>query len=114
MSLEETFGMIKPEGIMRKLEDYIESRITNAGLCITEKKKIIMSDYQFSLLYGHVEKRRPEIYAPMKDYMTTNLIMDICMDLKRSLKWDPVKEEFVGDAEANRMRSRAMREPWRL
>ena len=45
--------------------------------------------------------------------MTTNHVMDICMDLKRSLKWDPVKEEFIGDAEANRMRSRAMREPWR-
>ena len=44
--------------------------------------------------------------------MTTNLIMDICMDLKRSLKWDPVKEEFVGDGEANRLRSRAMRAPW--
>ena len=32
----------------------------------------------------------------------------------RSLKWDPAKEEFVGDAEANRLRSRAMREPWRV
>jgi hypothetical protein len=28
------------------------------------------------------------------------------------LKFDPAKEEFVGDAEANRLRSRAMREPW--
>ncbi len=34
--------------------------------------------------------------------------------LGRSLKWDSVKEEFVGDAEANRMRSRATREPWRI
>ncbi|MEI6653143.1 MAG: Gfo/Idh/MocA family oxidoreductase [Verrucomicrobiota bacterium] len=46
--------------------------------------------------------------------MTTNLIMDICLDLKRDLKWDPVKEEFVGDAEANRLRTRAMREPWQV
>jgi hypothetical protein len=46
--------------------------------------------------------------------MTTNLIMDICLDLKRSLKWDPVKEEFVGDDEANRLRSRAMRAPWQV
>jgi len=46
--------------------------------------------------------------------MTTNLIMDICLDLKRDLKWDPVREEFVGDAEANRLRSRAMREPWQV
>jgi hypothetical protein len=34
--------------------------------------------------------------------------------LGRSLQWDPVREEFVGDDEANRLRSRATREPWRL
>lgn len=32
--------------------------------------------------------------------------------LGRSLRWDPVKEEFTGDEEANRLRSRALREPW--
>jgi predicted dehydrogenase len=32
--------------------------------------------------------------------------------LGRKLTLDPVKEEFVGDEEANRMRSRAAREPW--
>ena len=36
------------------------------------------------------------------------------MRLGRKLKWDPAREEFVGDAEANRMRSRPMRSPWRL
>jgi len=38
----------------------------------------------------------------------------ICMHLGRDLKYDPVKEEFIGDEEANRMRSRAYREPWVL
>jgi predicted dehydrogenase len=32
--------------------------------------------------------------------------------LGRKLTFDPVKEEFVGDEEANRMRRRATREPW--
>ncbi|MBN2506587.1 MAG: Gfo/Idh/MocA family oxidoreductase [Verrucomicrobia bacterium] len=32
--------------------------------------------------------------------------------LGRKLTLDPVKEEFVGDEEANRMRRRAAREPW--
>ena len=32
--------------------------------------------------------------------------------LGRKLRFDPVKEEFVGDEEANRMRRRATREPW--
>ena len=38
----------------------------------------------------------------------------IAWQLGRKLTFDPVKEEFAGDDEANRMRSRAMREPWRV
>lgn len=34
--------------------------------------------------------------------------------LNRKLTLDPVQETFVGDEEANRLRSRALREPWRL
>ncbi len=30
----------------------------------------------------------------------------------RALKWDPLKEEFLDDREANMLRSRATREPW--
>lgn len=32
----------------------------------------------------------------------------------RAQRWDPVKEEFEGDDDANRMRSRAMRAPWTI
>ena len=38
----------------------------------------------------------------------------IAWQLGRKLTWDPAKAKFVGDDEANRMRSRAMREPWRI
>jgi predicted dehydrogenase len=41
-------------------------------------------------------------------------IAAISMSLGRKLVWDPVREEFPGDDEANRLRSRAMREPWGL
>ena len=34
--------------------------------------------------------------------------------LKRPLKWDPVKEEIVGDPEASRWLDRPKREPWSL
>jgi predicted dehydrogenase len=34
--------------------------------------------------------------------------------LNRPLKWDPVKEEIVGDEEASRWLSRPMRAPWHL
>ena len=38
----------------------------------------------------------------------------IAWQLGRKVTFDPVKEEFVGDDAANRMRSRAMREPWHV
>lgn len=38
----------------------------------------------------------------------------IAFALGRSLRWDPEREEFVGDEEANRLRGRALREPWRI
>ncbi len=38
----------------------------------------------------------------------------IAYQLERSLRWDPEREQFVGDAQANRLLSRAMRSPWRV
>jgi hypothetical protein len=38
----------------------------------------------------------------------------IAWQLGRTLRYDPAKNEFIADEEANRMRSRAMREPWRI
>jgi len=38
----------------------------------------------------------------------------IAWQLGRPLRLDPVKVEFLGDDEANRMRSRALRDPWRI
>ncbi|MCX6923352.1 MAG: Gfo/Idh/MocA family oxidoreductase [Verrucomicrobia bacterium] len=39
---------------------------------------------------------------------------NICYLLNRPLKWDPVKEEFPGDDQANRLRDRDRREPWTI
>ncbi len=38
----------------------------------------------------------------------------IAVKLGRRLRWDPAKEQFINDAEANRMLSRPMRSPWHL
>ena len=35
-------------------------------------------------------------------------------DLRRPLNWDPVKERFVNDDDANKLLSRPMRDPWKL
>ncbi len=39
---------------------------------------------------------------------------NIAMQLHRKVRWDPVKEEFPGDEEANQLLSRSMRAPWTL
>jgi predicted dehydrogenase len=41
-------------------------------------------------------------------------IGNISMLLGRKLRWDPERERFINDEQANRMLSRAMRSPWRL
>ena len=46
--------------------------------------------------------------------MSTAHAANICMWLKRDLRYDPVKEEFTDDAEANRLRARVIRKPWSL
>ncbi len=40
--------------------------------------------------------------------------VNIACFLGRKLTYDPVKNEFPGDDEANRLRSEALREPWRI
>jgi len=41
-------------------------------------------------------------------------LAQIAIKLKRKLRWNPDKEEFVNDAEANRMLDRPMRAPWKV
>ena len=64
--------------------------------------------------FACVKSRRETVASPevMHRSMTTNHIMNICLALGRDLTWDPKAEEFLGDAQANRMRSRAARAPW--
>ena len=38
----------------------------------------------------------------------------IAYKLNRSLKWDSAKQQFIDDAEADRLRDRARREPWQI
>jgi hypothetical protein len=39
---------------------------------------------------------------------------NIAAFLQRPLKYDPQKHEFLGDEQANRLRSEASRDPWRI
>jgi hypothetical protein len=39
---------------------------------------------------------------------------NIAVWINRPIKWDPIKEEIIGDPEASRWLDRPMRAPWRL
>jgi len=41
-------------------------------------------------------------------------LANIAIKLDRKLKWDPKREHFVGDEEANKMLDRPRRDPWQL
>jgi myo-inositol 2-dehydrogenase/D-chiro-inositol 1-dehydrogenase len=62
-------------------------------------------------------KSRAETIAPAEighRSCTVCLLGDIAMRLGRKLRWDPDKEQFIGDDEANKMLWRPMRSPWTL
>lgn len=61
-----------------------------------------------------IKSRRKTVANPEVMYNSMAAVhgANICMWLKRNLKFDPVKAEFINDDEANRFRSRAQREPW--
>ena len=71
-------------------------------------------------IYGdfiHCVKTREKPFRDIELAVNSSAVShlgNITYALKRSLKWDPVKQEFPGDEEANRLVDRARREPWQL
>jgi myo-inositol 2-dehydrogenase / D-chiro-inositol 1-dehydrogenase len=61
-----------------------------------------------------IRTRQPAVTTPEKAHRSTSacILGWIAMKLGRNLHWDPVKEAFIGDDEANSMRSRPERAPY--
>ena len=111
------------EGWAAVADGYAKADVSSPALS-TEYKRV-MSEYlarsqrpmsHMGDFLACVRSRRRTVANPevMHRSMTTNHAINICLALQRTLKWDPEKEEFIGDPEANRMRSRAVRQPWQL
>jgi predicted dehydrogenase len=58
-------------------------------------------------------KPRANADAACYSHITCHAV-GIALFLNRQMKYDPVKNEFLGDEQANRLRSETLREPWRL
>lgn len=62
-------------------------------------------------------KTRKDPYFPVEighRVATVCHLANLSIRLGRKLKWDPVAEQFENDPEANSLRSRPMRAPWKL
>ena len=110
-----------PEGWVAAADGYSQPDVSSPAMLDDFKK--LVGDYQARTqrpmshmrdFLDCVKSRREPVANPvvMHRAMSTVHAANVCMWLKRDLRYDPVKEEFVNDAEANRFRSRAMREPW--
>jgi hypothetical protein len=110
-----------PEGWVSAADGYSKPEASSPALLADYKK--IVGDYMARTqrpmshvrdLFNCVKSRRLTVANPEVMYrsMSTVHAANICMWLKRDVKFDPVKAEFVNDPEANRLRSRAMREPY--
>ena len=110
-----------PEGWVSAADGYSKPEVSSPALLADYSK--IVRDYMARTqrpmshvrdFFDCVKSRRLTVAhaGVMHHSMTAVHAANICMWLKRDVKYDPVKEEFINDAEANRLRSRAMREPW--
>jgi len=112
-----------PEGWVAAADGYSKPDVSSPGLL--SKYNQVLAEYTARTrrpmnhvrdFFDCVRSRRLTVASPEVMYraMSICLAADICEQLRRNLKFDLLKSEFVGDAEANRMRSRAMREPWQI
>ena len=110
-----------PEGWTAAADGYSGPDVSSPALL--REYKSVLADYtaRTQRPLSHVRdyldcirSRRPTVANPEVMYrsMCICLAADICEQLKRSLKFDLRKAEFIGDPEANRLRSRAMRAPY--
>ena len=73
--------------------------------------------YDHKMNWVKAIRTRGETAAPIQrgsDATRCSILGAMATRLNRALHWDPVKQEFQNDDEANRYRSRAAREPWNV
>lgn len=110
-----------PEGWVAAADDYSGPDVSSPSMLLEYKKVLAEYTGRTGRQLNHardffdcVRSRRLTVAHPEVMYrsMSICLAADICEQLKRNLKFDLDKAEFVNDEEANRMRSRAMRPPY--
>jgi predicted dehydrogenase len=80
-----------------------------------DKSKLYIPDHVRNFLLSVKSRQDPIEPVEIAHHMTNICHLgNIAMLLNRKLQWDPVKEQFPGDAEANALLSRPLRGSWQL
>ena len=108
-------GWIRSNGWREPIEAS-DPEILNAVFPSESNKMYPLPVGEHQAFIDGVKSRKAPYYTPedIHRLSTTMHLGNISMRLGRKLAWDPAKEEFADDAEANAMRARPMREPWSL
>ncbi|MHB1305591.1 MAG: Gfo/Idh/MocA family protein [Limisphaerales bacterium] len=110
-----------PEGWAGAADGYSQPDVSSPALLLEYKKVLAEYTARTQRPLNHVRdfldcvrSRRSPVANPEVMYRSMNICLaaDICEQVKRNLKFDLGKAEFVNDPEANRLRSRSMRAPY--
>lgn len=102
-------GQIEPAGALNASD----AKILNSVIGPNEVQLYRSTNHHLDWLTS-IQTRKPAVTTPEQAHRSTSAcaIGWIAMKLGRKLKWDPAKEEFVKDAEANALRTRPERAPY--
>lgn len=77
-------------------------------------ERLYVSNHHMGDFFDCVRSRKPAICEPEIGHRSVSVchLGVIALRTGRKLNWDPAKEQFVNDAEANGYLSRPMRKPW--
>lgn len=81
-----------------------------------DEKHVVRSSSQGRNFVQSMRTRKPTISSLESAIRSDTIshLSDIAIRLGRPLRWDPEKEEILGDAEASARLNRPMREPWTM
>ena len=108
---------IGTKGTVDISREYFDSNPAElASQVFTEKELISNVDDHYQNWIDCIRSRKQPLCHAEIGHRTASVchLANIAYELKRPLKWDPKKEKFVNDAEADKLAVGYLRAPWKL
>lgn len=98
-------------GELRTTPEPLKDKVFHAG-----EAGVYVSTNHYKDFLNAIRTRKPPICDVETGHRTASVcnIGNIAYGLGRSLKWDPVKEDFEGDKKASQLLGRPMRKEWKV